>query len=55
MTFALPNCLFSGHLLCYKDASAISCTHFSRSFMNADLRRRTDEVVSRLTQLRDSL
>jgi hypothetical protein len=27
----------------------------SRSFMNADLRRRTDEVVNRLTQLRDSL
>lgn len=27
----------------------------SRNFMNADLRRRTNEVVSRLTQLRDSL
>src|SRR5438477_12663926 len=29
-----------------------SCT---RELMNADLRRRTDEVISRLTQLRDSL
>jgi hypothetical protein len=26
-----------------------------RSAMNIDLRRRTDEVLSRLTQLRDSL
>ncbi len=26
-----------------------------RNFMNADLRRRTDEVRNRLTQLRDSL
>jgi hypothetical protein len=26
-----------------------------RKFMNADLRRRSDEVLNRLTQLRDSL
>jgi hypothetical protein len=26
-----------------------------RSFMNTELRRRTDEVLSRLTQLKDSL
>jgi hypothetical protein len=25
------------------------------AIMNADLRRRTDELISRLTQLRDSL
>jgi hypothetical protein len=31
-------------------------TAFDRGkFMNADLRRRTDEVLNRLTQLRDSL
>jgi hypothetical protein len=31
--------------------------HFplSRKIMNSELRRRTDEVVGRLTQLRDSL
>jgi len=28
---------------------------FPRTAMNADLRRRTDDVLSRLTQLRDSL
>jgi hypothetical protein len=27
----------------------------ARAFMNADLRRRTDEVLNRIIQLRDSL
>src|SRR5262245_22432568 len=33
-------------------ASGKSCNTRERVFMNADLRRRTDEVLSRLTQLR---
>jgi hypothetical protein len=32
-----------------------SSVRYLRSEMNAELRRRADEVISRLTQLRDSL
>jgi hypothetical protein len=42
-------------LLCYKRVKDEFQVRFPRNFMNADLRRRTDEVVNRLTQLRDSL
>ena len=56
------NCLFP-HLFAMLKAYSEPCGSANRRStypwttpnMNADLRRRTDEVVNRLTQLRDSL
>jgi hypothetical protein len=42
--------------ICYATEDLLQeVTVFQRNSMNADLLRRTDEVVTRLTQLRDSL